>query len=233
MVAPNESSDTERAAPFDRGVSGIDGPVSRYLNRPVSRQISSRVARLPVTPDQWTYASFGCGCASGAAFAAGWPRAGAALVHAGALLDEVDGEVARLKGMASSQGALLDMTLDRVSDVALLAGLALGAGGRTPDWLLALTAACGILTSGSVKERVGAEGRSVAQLQLDEASGGIAGRLLPYTSSDGRLFVVALLGLMKQPRLALFWLASTASLRLLHRLRVARLTLGGAGRQDD
>ena len=241
MVTLHRSSDTESAGPFDerfdrgfdKGVSGIDGPVSHHLNRPLSRLISSRVARLPVTPNQWTYASFGCVCAGAAAFAGGRPCAGAALVHAGALLDEVDGEVARLQGTASSEGALLDMTLDRVSDVVLLAGLAAGAGGRKADWLLALTAAGGILTSGAVKERVGAEGESVARLQRDEASGGRSVRLLPFTSSDGRLFAVALLGLIKQPRLALVWLAGTASLRLLHRVRTARLTLAAAAREGD
>ncbi len=212
-------------ARLDKGVSGIDGPISRYLNRPVSGLISSRVARLPVTPNQWTYASFGCGCAGAVAFAVGSPRAAAVLVHAGALLDEVDGEVARLKGMSSAEGALLDMTLDRVSDVALLGGLALGAGGRRLDWLLALTAAYGIITAGAMKERVGASGRSVAQLQLAEASGGNADRLLPFTSSDGRLFAVALLGLLKRPRLALLWLAGAGSLRLLRRLHAARLAL--------
>ncbi len=128
--------------------------------------------------------------------------------------------------MTSAEGALLDMTLDRVSDVALLGGLALGAGARKLDWLLALTAACGIITAGALKERVGAEGHSVARLQRAEAGGSNADRLLPFTSSDGRLFGVALLGLLKQPRLALAWLAGAGCLRLLRRLHAARLALG-------
>ena len=210
------------AQPEEKGVSGADGPVAKHLNRPVSTFISSRVARRSVTPDQWTYGAFYSVCAGAAAFAAGAPRAGALLVHAGSVLDGVDGEVARLQQASSAQGALLDLALDRVSDVALLAGLAFGAGGRRLDWLLALAAANGILTASVVKERVGAEGQNVAQLQREEATQDAIDALLPYTSRDGRLFAATLLGLLRQPRLALLWLAATSNLRLVRRLRAAR-----------
>ena len=210
------------ATPLEKGVSGSDGPVSRHLNRPISTRISSLVASWPVTPDQWSYASYGLVCAGSAAFALGAPRLGAAMVHAGSVLDGVDGEVARLQGESSAEGALLDLTLDRVSDVALLGGLALGAGGRGLDWLLALGAANGIVVASVVKERSGAEGMNVAELQREEAADGAAGALLPYTNRDGRLFAVTLCGLLRQPRLALLWLAVTSNLRLFGRLGAAR-----------
>ena len=210
------------ATPHEKGVSGSDGPVSRHLNRPISTRISPLVASWPVTPDQWSYVSCGLVCAGGAAFAVGAPRLGAAMVHAGSVLDGVDGEVARLQGTASAEGALLDVTLDRVSDVALLGGLVLGAGGRRLDWLLALGAANGIVVAGVVKERSGAEGLNVAELQREEAVAGAAGALLPYTNRDGRLFAVTLCGLLRQPRLALLWLAVTSNLRLFGRLGAAR-----------
>jgi hypothetical protein len=65
-------------------------------------------------------------------------------------------------------------------------------------------------------------------MQLAEAAGGNADRLLPFTSSDGRLFGVAVFGLLRQPRLALVWLAGAGSLRLLRRLRASRLALSQA-----
>lgn len=213
------------ATPHEKGVSGSDGPVSRRLNRPISTRISPLVASWPVTPDQWSYVSYGLVCAGGAAFAVGAPRLGAAMVHAGSVLDGVDGEVARLQGTASAEGALLDVALDRVSDVALLSGLALGAGGRKLDWLLALGAANGIVVASVVKERIGAEGLNVAELQREEAADGAAGALLPYTNRDGRLFAVTLCGLLRQPRLALLWLAVTSNLRLFRRLGAARAML--------
>ncbi len=219
--------------PESKGVAGSDGVISRRLNRPISSRISPLVAGWPVTPDQWSYISFGSVCAGALAFAARAPRLGAALVHAGSVLDGVDGEVARLQGRSTAQGALLDLTLDRVSDIVLVAGLAIGAGGRRLDWLLALAAANGILTAGVVKERIGHEGADVAELQQQEAAGGDFAALLPYTGRDGRLFAVALAGLVRQPRLALLWLAATSNWRLIRRLKAARALLRRRGDESQ
>jgi hypothetical protein len=214
----------------DKGVSGSDGPVSRYLNRPLSRRISARVWTLPVTPDQWSYTSFGLVCAGAAAFAVRAPGVGAVLVHAGSVVDGMDGEVARLQGTSSKEGALLDLTLDRVADIALVGGLACGAGGRSIDWLLALAAANGLDTASVVKERVSAEGVPAAELQREERRDDELDEVLRFGGRDGRLFAVTLLGLMRQPRLALAWLAVSTNLRLWRRLGTARRLLRGLGR---
>ena len=213
---------SEPSAPPDKGVSGTDGPISRLLNRPLSHRISARVWALPVTPDQWSFASFGLVCAGAAAFAVHLPKAGAVLVHAGSIVDGVDGEVARLQGTSSTEGALLDLTLDRVADIALVSGLALGAGGRSIDWLLALAAANGLDTASVVKERVSAEGVPAAELQREERSDDDLDAVLRFGGRDGRLFAVTLFGLIRQPRLALLWLAVTSNLRLQRRLSAAR-----------
>ncbi len=216
---------SEQAAPSDetdKGVSGSDGPISRLLNRPLSRRISARVWALPVTPDQWSYTSFGLICAGAAAFAVQLPKIGAVLVHAGSIVDGVDGEVARLQGTSSTEGALLDLTLDRVSDIALVSGLALGAGGRSIDWMLALAAANGLDTASVVKERVSAEGVPAAELQREERSDDDLDVVLRFGGRDGRLFAVTLSGLIGQPRLALLWLAVTSNMRLRRRLDAAR-----------
>ena len=209
----------------DKGVSGLDGPVSRHLNRPLSRQISTRVSAWPVTPNQWSWAAFGVVCAGALAFAVRAPRLAALIVHSGSVLDGVDGEVARLQGTSSASGALLDLVLDRVSDVAVLAGLAVGAGGRRIDWILALVAANGMLTSGIVKERVGAELQPVAQLQRSESTRSPVDRLLPWTGRDARLLAVTAAGLLRAPRLGLAWLAITSNVRLVRRFAAARVLL--------
>ncbi|HJM75278.1 MAG TPA: CDP-alcohol phosphatidyltransferase family protein [Dehalococcoidia bacterium] len=233
MEEPTErpKRDDASAAHESKGVAGSDGPISRRLNRPISSRISAHVGGWPVTADQWSYISFASVCTGALAFAAHAPRLGAALVHAGSVLDGVDGEVARLQQTASAQGALLDLTLDRASDIALLGGLALGAGRRRIDWLLALAAANGIVTAGVVKERVGHEGEDVAQLQQQEAVDGSLDTLVRYTGRDGRLFAVTLAGLIRQPRLALLWLAATSNWRLIRRLGAARALLRRRG--DD
>ena len=50
----------------------------------------------------------------------------AGLVFLTALLDALDGIVARIRDLASKQGDLVDHTLDRVADVIILGGIALG-----------------------------------------------------------------------------------------------------------
>ena len=213
---------------IEKGVSGLDGPISQHLNRPLSRQISARVASASITPNEWSWAAFGAVCAGAVAFAAGAPRLGGQLVHAGSVLHGVDGEVARLQGTASSAGALLDLVLDRVSDVVLLVGLA-QAGGRRGDWLLALAAANGVLVSGIAKERVGAERQSVSALQRSESRRSPIDRLLPWTGRDARLMAATVAGLLRAPRAALAWIAITSNVRLVRRFLAARAMLESSG----
>ena len=55
-----------------------------------------------------------------------WLLFAAGLVFLTALLDALDGIVARIRDMVSKQGDLVDHTLDRVADVIILGGIALG-----------------------------------------------------------------------------------------------------------
>jgi CDP-L-myo-inositol myo-inositolphosphotransferase len=209
----------------DKGVSGLDGPVSRHLNRPISRRISAHVADNGMTPDQWSWVAFGTVCGGAAAFAARAPRLGGLLVHAGSVLDGVDGEVARHQGTSSAGGALLDLVLDRVSDIIVLAGLAQASGGRRTHWLLALAAANGVLVSGLAKERLGAEQQSVSDLQREESAGNAIDRVLPWTNRDGRLLAVTLGGLLRTPWIPLTWIAVSSNVRLVRRFVSARAML--------
>ncbi|MEZ4553154.1 MAG: CDP-alcohol phosphatidyltransferase family protein [Dehalococcoidia bacterium] len=212
----------------DKGVSGIDGPVSRWLNRPLSRRISGLRLSQQLTPDQWSWIAFVAVCAGAGAFSAGRPRLGATLCHAGSVIDGVDGEVARNQGTANPAGALLDLVLDRVGDVAVLAGLAQGSGGTRGDWLMALAAANGILVSGLTKERLGAEQQSVRLLQEEEGQRHPIDRLVPWTGRDGRLLAVTAAGLARKPRVALGVLAVLANVRLVRRFAAARSMLRAA-----
>ena len=67
------------------------------------------------------------------AFLAGHLRTGGWLMIASGFFDLVDGAVARHNGTASTFGALLDSTLDRLVDVAVLVGMIMYyAGGGSP-----------------------------------------------------------------------------------------------------
>jgi hypothetical protein len=104
-----------------------DGPVSRWLNRPLSTRLSMALAPLRPAPDLVSLVAFAFGLAGAALLAAGQGLTGGLLVHTSSVADGVDGEVARLQLRGGPRGALLDGLLDRVGDAAILAGLGLWA----------------------------------------------------------------------------------------------------------
>lgn len=65
-----------------------------------------------------------------------WVVVGALLVHLGLVLDHADGQVARRRGMGSTWGMYLDMVIDRVVEVGIVAALLLaGPLAEAPAWL--------------------------------------------------------------------------------------------------
>lgn len=88
--------------------------------------------RRGISPDAITVVSLGLAFAAAALLYLGQVRepallmAGGLLVLASALLDAVDGRLARLQGTASARGDYLDHVTDRYADVAILLGIGLG-----------------------------------------------------------------------------------------------------------
>lgn len=103
-----------------------DGPVSRWLNRPISLAITRLLVGTGVTPNQMTVVANAIG-ALGVwfAFQATWTglAVGAALVQLQSILDGCDGEIARLKFKSSRFGEWLDNVLDDTVNLAFAAGL--------------------------------------------------------------------------------------------------------------
>jgi choline kinase/phosphatidylglycerophosphate synthase len=179
-------------------VKAEDGPVSRYLNRPLSTRISMLLASGRLSPDLVTWFAFALGVVAGALLASGQGLAGALVTHTASVLDGVDGELARLQLRASPRGALLDGFLDRLADVVIVAGLGLWSltQGLQPSISLGLTvaASAGSLLSMATKDRI-------AALKLPRAPERQLGFLLG--GRDGRLLLVTVLALLGQPALAL------------------------------
>ncbi len=103
-----------------------DGPVARWLNRPMSIRLSRRLVNLPITPSQISVFSFLCSVAAAAFFLAGdriLLLLGGVLAQFASVVDGCDGEIARLKYQQSDYGGWLDAVLDRYSDAFLLFGL--------------------------------------------------------------------------------------------------------------
>ncbi len=103
-----------------------DGPVSRYLNRPISIRVSRYLAQYDVTPNQISLFSFLCSMIAAGLFALGGYLAlllGGVLAQFASVIDGCDGEVARLKYQSSDFGGWFDAVLDRYADAFLLFGL--------------------------------------------------------------------------------------------------------------
>jgi len=103
-----------------------DGPVARYLNRPISVRISRYLVQGDMTPNQISLFSFLCSVLAAGLFALGGYFAlllGGVLAQFASIIDGCDGEVARLKYQSSDFGGWFDAVLDRYADAFLLFGL--------------------------------------------------------------------------------------------------------------
>jgi len=106
-----------------------DGFLARHLSRRVSRFMSWRIVRTPVTPNQITLGGAGIGMIGALLLALGgyWPQLfGSLLFLFCIIVDGVDGEIARLKMRESPFGHHLDIIADNIVHIAIFAGLALG-----------------------------------------------------------------------------------------------------------
>ena len=103
-----------------------DGPISRYLNRPISTRISKYLAKTNVTPNVISFSSFILCCIGAFFFFLGEYRyllLGATLAQVASIIDGCDGEIARLKFQEMEFGGWFDAVLDRYADAFLLFGL--------------------------------------------------------------------------------------------------------------
>lgn len=106
-----------------------DGLVSRYLNRPISRQVTRLLLRTRMSPTAWTVAITPI-AAIGCFFLARGDRAGfmvgTLLYQAYSVLDGCDGEIARAKYLESAMGAGLDKWCDVLAGIAFVFSLGFG-----------------------------------------------------------------------------------------------------------
>ncbi|GMQ83606.1 MAG: bifunctional L-myo-inositol-1-phosphate cytidylyltransferase/CDP-L-myo-inositol myo-inositolphosphotransferase [Gammaproteobacteria bacterium] len=103
-----------------------DGPVARYLNRPLSVRMSRYLVQRNITPNQISLFSFLCSVLAAGLFMFGGYSAlllGGILAQFASIIDGCDGEVARLKYQSSDVGGWFDAVLDRYADAFLLFGL--------------------------------------------------------------------------------------------------------------
>ena len=134
--------------------STLDSPLlDKYVIRKLSGLISKLSIRTPVTPNQITIMSLVLGLLSGFFFSFGgytYNTPAGLLYFFSVVLDQCDGEVARLKYMESKYGSVLDIICDTLVNVALVVGITWSVyqvGGSSFTIVLGLLAIAGISIS--------------------------------------------------------------------------------------
>ncbi len=204
-----------------------DGPVSRWLNRPISRAISAVLLMLPgVRP---LHATIGTALIALAMFAflvgggAGGLIAGGLLFHAASVFDGVDGEIARATFRSSPAGATLDGIVDVATNFLFVLGVTANLAARgVPQALTAGAWGLSLFAVGLLA-LAGSSARSGSSFSLDvlkqDLRRGPLGRLGPWlvsfltivTSRDFFALLFALLILAAVPMAILYIFAGAAT----------------------
>lgn len=181
-----------------------------------------RLGRTRVTPDALTAAGVGLSIAGAVAVYfehLGWGFfwLGAALFVVGAILDILDGALARSRGSASPFGAFVDSTVDRVGEAFMLAAIALVLMRWENEWgvALAFAALAGSFLVSYTRARAEALG-----LKGDVGLGSRAERVVVITAG----LVLAPLHELVLP-LTIAVLAATAWVTVLQRVLAVRRQL--------
>ncbi len=138
----------------------LEGPVSRLLNRRLSRPLALLAKGAGLSPNQVTGLSTGVATAVPLLFVMNRPRLAGAVIQAASVADGVDGDLARRTGRATQFGAVLDAVTDRYADAAILAGMTWWSARheRMPlTGLVGLSALVGSLMVSYARARVEAE----------------------------------------------------------------------------
>jgi CDP-diacylglycerol--glycerol-3-phosphate 3-phosphatidyltransferase/CDP-diacylglycerol--inositol 3-phosphatidyltransferase len=174
--------------------------------------------RLGISPDVVTVVGT-LGASAGALvfFSQGMLWQGVLVITAFVFSDLIDGGMARKLGRASSFGAFLDSTLDRVADAALFGGMALFFAWQAEDRVyLAVTLVC--LVMGSVVSYARAKGEQLgydAKTGLAERPDRLVGLLVPVFFGD-------LLGVPVVYEVALWLIAVLSTVTVVQRILKVR-----------
>lgn len=195
-----------------------NGIVSRHINRRFSVPMARLLRHTPATPNQVSVLSLLIACGALASYATGYYILGGVLAQVSSIVDGVDGDLARLKNMATAFGGFLDAVLDRYADAVILLGLTLWAVDQTGTawaWVIGFGALGGSLITSYTRARVQGAPANV----FDRGITSLASR-------DVRLFFVMLGSFAGQGLATLAVIAVLTNLVVALRLAQARKALG-------
>jgi phosphatidylglycerophosphate synthase len=119
----------------------VEDPVNLHVHRPIQLLLTRSLVRTGVTPNQITLLSLCAGVGAAACFFVGTRTSllvGGGLMFSSAILDGVDGMIARLKKMSSETGHALDGAADYFVNLATTAGAIWHLGKQTGHPFFAL-----------------------------------------------------------------------------------------------
>ncbi|MBL4818381.1 MAG: NTP transferase domain-containing protein [Deltaproteobacteria bacterium] len=191
-----------------------DGPVARYLNRPISIKISRWLARYPITPNQISIFSFGLSLLAAGLFTLGnytMLAIGGLIAQFASIIDGCDGEIARLKYLSSQYGGWLDAVLDRYADGFLLFGLTLYAQAFGEYQGAALWAGFLAIIGSFVLSYTADKHDHLMRSKIQQTSRWRMGR-------DIRVFLIACIAVINQPFFGLCLIAVIMNIEVVRRL---------------
>ncbi len=187
-----------------------NGYISKHINRKISDPIAQLLAKTKLTPNQITWAALGIAALACISFIYGYNIIGGLLIQLTAIVDGIDGGLARIKGMVSKFGGFLDSVTDRYADVLIVLGLILwsSANESYPGiWLVGFLAIVGSMCISYTRARIDAEYRHF----FDKGLKSIASR-------DVRLFLMMIGGVSGQAYFCLIVIAVLTNLVVFYRL---------------
>jgi phosphatidylglycerophosphate synthase len=106
-----------------------EGPVGRWINRPISFRLAALAMKLRLGPDPVTWFTLALAMVMAVVLGHGgaeWLALGGVLYQAVSVIDCVDGDIARVSWAMSRRGALLDTACDMVANFGFVVGLMTG-----------------------------------------------------------------------------------------------------------
>ena len=192
-----------------------DGPVSRWLNRPVSIRLSKVLVNFNITPNQISFFSFTLSMVAAGLFALGdylYLALGGIVAQFASIIDGSDGEVARLKYLSSDYGRWFDAVLDRYADAFLLFGLTWYVYNHNP---ISIVLGVGFLAI------IGSFMVSYTADKYDRLMANRIGQRMRM-GRDVRVFLIFMGAVLNQPYAVLIMIAALMNLETIRRIVICR-----------
>jgi CDP-L-myo-inositol myo-inositolphosphotransferase len=194
-----------------------DGPIMRFVNRPISTRITRYLYKSSLTPNQISLISL-LFAIFGACFflLGGYINLvfGAFLAQTSSVIDGIDGEIARLKFQETKFGIWFDAVLDRYSDAFLLFSLTIYVYLHLPQINVIFVTLIGFFAI------IGTFMNSYTAVKFEDFDK-LRGKDFPI-GRDVRLFLIFLTCLFNQPFLALLFIALATNGENMRRIVVLK-----------